>query len=378
MNIIRDELTTPSAVSDESPSTSRKHIAIQCQADHFNQAVTSTDRVLVGRLLTHSNVSAPVSPAAGYTDCSVQVDMNSDSVQSFAELTQLYSDRLDVDLIKQFYEVCQADIQWTRAQLDDHLQHKRVDSTIPTLRQLSLNTLNRWDTQIKHLNPSFDTISIGDLLQDINDEGPFEELIGEDEDVASHQAVQFSETKEVLIPWLLANAVQDLYGDIANLSSFASDTNGISMPLDDELTMNIYQALQRFVGIANVHQGRSKPVNEKKGPNRENKKVNNNQQQWKLPTQTQPKKGANKNSSGPSLKEIMDEELNYINTQKPNQVGEYFESGDIGLFGFLMMIRNLNWILLVNTNWKNSNVNFPHLAPMFSMKSSGKTSSTTI
>ena len=369
LNIIRDELTTPSASADEPPSGTRQHIAIQCSAEDFNQFITPTDRVLVGRPVARSNVSPPVSPASGYTDCGVQVD----AVQPFAELIQLYSDRLHVDLIKQFYDLCQGDIQSTRAQLDDHLQYEHADVTIPTLRQLSFNALSRWDTQIKHSNPSFDTISIGDLLQDINDEGTFEELITDDEDVPSHQPVQFTETKEVLIPWPLINSVQELYGEVVNLSSFASNTNGIAMPLDDELTMNIYQALQRFAGVSNVHQGRKKPVNEKKATSKENKKVNN--QQWKLPTPTQPKSNASDKSSGPSLKAIMDEELNYINTQKPNQVRKHFARLRNRMF--FLSIRNLSWISLVNTNWKNSNVNFHCSAPMFSTKSFGRTSSIT-
>ncbi|CAF4662061.1 unnamed protein product, partial [Rotaria magnacalcarata] len=79
-------------------------------------------------------------------------------------------------LVKQFYDLCNGDISWTQLQIEEYLKHNHEISTIPTLRQLSLNTLNQWNEELRHSNPLFDTISIGDLLQDINDDDVYEEL----------------------------------------------------------------------------------------------------------------------------------------------------------------------------------------------------------
>jgi len=229
------------------------------------------------------------------------VDLNEHNIDSLSNLIEFYSDRLSSDTIKQFYELCNSDIQWTRTQIDEYLQHNHIISTIPTLRQLSLSALNQWNEEIKHLNPSFDTISIGDLLQDINDE----ELILDNE-----TNIEFTDSNQITIPWSIINSLQQLYGELPTISSFSYTEDGLSLPLDDELSMNIYQALQRFLGVSNKI---IKPVNEKK-LTKENKKLN--KQQSISPSQNQSKTKMN----GPSLKQIMNEELNYINTQKQTQV----------------------------------------------------------
>ena len=216
------------------------------------------------------------------------------------------------EIIKQFYELCNSDIQWTRTQIDDYLQHTHIISTIPTLRQLSLNALNQWNEQIKHSNPSFDTISIGDLLQDINDEEVFEELILDNE--TNNNSIQLTDSNQVTIPWSIINSLQELYGELPTKSSFSYTADGLSLPIDDDLSMNIYQALQRFLDVPNKL---IKPVNEKK-LSKENKKMN--KQRQNLPQQNESNINLNKKTNSPSLQQIMNEELKYINTHKSVQV----------------------------------------------------------
>jgi hypothetical protein len=222
---------------------------------------------------------------------------------SLTHLIEFYSDLVSTDIIKQFYELCNSDIQLTQIQIDEYLQHSDIQSSIPTLRQLSFNALNQWNEQIKHSNPSFDTISIEDLLQDINDE---ENLILDNQ--TNNNSIELTNSNEMVVPWSMINSLQELYGELPTKSSFSYNTDGLSLPLDDDLSLSIYQALQRFLGIPNKI---TKPVNEKKL----NKKIN--KQQWTPSTQNQSNK---KTSNSPSLQEIMNEELSYMNTQKSTPV----------------------------------------------------------
>jgi hypothetical protein len=175
-----------------------------------------------------------------------------------------------------------------------------------------LNALNQWNEQIKHSNPSFDTISIGDLLQDINDEEVLEEFILDNE--TNNNSIQLTESNQMNIPWSIINSLQELYGELPIKSSFPYTADGLSLPLDDDLSINIYQSLQKFLGVTNKI---TKPVNEKK-LTKENKKIN--KQQRNLPPQNQSNINLNKKTNGPSLQQIMNEELKYINTQKSVQV----------------------------------------------------------
>ncbi len=211
------------------------------------------------------------------------------------------------------YELCNSDIELARIQIDEYLQHSHMASSIPTLRQLSLNALNQWNEQIKSSNPSFDTISIGDLLQDINDEEIFEELILDNErNETNNQSIEFSDSKQMTIPWSLINSLQELYGELPTKSICSDTSDGLLLPLDDELSMNIYQALQRYLGVSNKI---IKPVNEKKLI-KENKKTNKQQQQWVSPV----KNDSNAKSTVPFLKEIMNEEMQSMKAQKQTQV----------------------------------------------------------
>jgi hypothetical protein len=245
------------------------------------------------------------------------VGFNENEINSLTNLIEHYSDRLSSHIVKQFYDLCDSDIQWARTQIDEHLQHNHTASCVPTLRQLSLKVLNEWNEQLKSSNPSFDTISIGDLLQDINDEDVFEDLISDDT-TNNNQSVEISDAKQMTIPWSLINSLQELYGELPTKSEFSYTSDGLVLPLDDELSMNIYQALQRFLGVSNKI---TKPVNEQKKSIKENKKPTKQQQQqqqqqWVLPS----KRDSNKKSTGPNFQDIMNEELKSMNAQKPTQV----------------------------------------------------------
>ena len=222
------------------------HIAIQCSSNDLNQNRNDSDRILTGHLSASSTLSAPISPPPGHNERGIQVDFNENTIDSLSNLIDFYSENLSSDLVKQFYELCNSDIQWARTQIDEYLQHPHVISTVPTLRQLSFQALNQWNEQIKHSNPSFDTISIGDLLQDINDEQVFEDLILENE--TTDQSIQISDSNQITVPSSLIHSLQDLYGELPNENTFS---NGLTIPLDDELSLNIYQALQRFLGVSN-------------------------------------------------------------------------------------------------------------------------------
>jgi hypothetical protein len=303
LNILHDGLTDQQCLS--------KSIAIQCSSNDFTQDINHSYRSLIGHLSSSITDNSPsIPPPPGYYERGIQVDFNEIDIDSLGNLIEFYSDRLSSDIIKQFYELCNSDIQWTRIHIDEYLQHSHIVSSIPTLRQLSLNALIQWNEQIKSSNPSFDTISVGDLLQDINDEQVFEEYISDD---TNNQLIEFSDGKQMTIPWSLINSLQELYGELPTKSTLSYTSDGLVLPLDDELSMNIYQALQRFLGVSNKI---IKPVNEKKLI-KENKKPNKQQQQqqWVSPL----KNDSNKKSTGPNLQDIMNEELRSMNAQKQTQ-----------------------------------------------------------
>ncbi|UJR23379.1 hypothetical protein I4U23_026388 [Adineta vaga] len=311
LNIIHDGLTKSSTTIEQRSSISMNHMAIQCSSEDFTQDIYDTDRILFGHLSSQSTLSSPISPPPGYIDRGIQVDLNEHNINSLADLIEFYSDRLSSEIVKQFYELCNSDMSWSRTHIDEYLKHIRIESTIPTLRQLSFNALNQWNEQIKYSNPSFDTISIGDILQDINDDDAFEELILDNE--TKSNSIEMTDSNQIIVPWSMINSLQELYGELPTTSSFSYDTNGLSLPLDDELSMNIYQSLQRFLGVSNQI---TKPVNEKK-VTKENKKVTKQPQQRNLPKLNESNAiNSNKKTNGPSLQDIMNEELNYLQTQK--------------------------------------------------------------
>lgn len=311
LNIIHNELITPSIFTDQSPSKAYSHSATQCSTDDFNQEIISTDQILFGHATTQPVASPSIAPLPGFIECGIQVDLN-DNIQSLSQLIEFYSDSLLVDTIKQFYDMCNTDVQLTRRCLDDYLQNDHITSTVPTLRQLSFCALNKWNDQLKNSNPLCDTISIGDLLQDINDEEVFEEILL-DNGTDNINSIQFTDSNQVKVPWSYINSLQELYGELPIESSASNDSDGLYLPLDDDLSMSMYQALQRFFGMTNKI---NKPVNEKK-LSKENKKIN--KQRWITP-RNESNNNSNKTINGPSLKEIMNEEIKCMNTQKPVQV----------------------------------------------------------
>ena len=330
LNIIHDQLTQPS--TDQRSIISTNHVAVQCSAEDFNREKNSSERILIGRFSSPTISSTPISPPPGFIERGVQVDLVENHIDSLENLIQFYAELLPVETIQQFYELCNNDIQWARTQIDEYLQHSDFVRTIPTLRQLSLNALNQWNEQIKCSNPSFDTISIADLLQDINDEEASEEFILDNNtpltNALPQQSIQLSDAKQMTIPWSLVNSLQDLYGELPNVSTTSSTSDGLLLPMDDELSMNIYQALQRFLGVSNQV---DRPVNEKKSTKKNKKQTTpppppSAQQQQQPQTWIPPASasGNKQKSTGPSLKEIMDEELKSARTEKQKSVGEKF------------------------------------------------------
>ncbi|CAF2873529.1 unnamed protein product [Rotaria sp. Silwood2] len=189
LNIIHNELNIPS----HSSCISTKHIAIQCSSNDFNSQINHSDRILIGHLSSHSTqfiITSSLSPLPGYNECGIQVDLIDNNIDL---LIDIYANRLSSETIQQFYEVCHSDIQWTRTQIDEYLQHHNVKQThISTLRQLCLNVLNQWNEQIKSTNPLVDTNSIDDLLQDINDDEIFEEL------TLNNTNIEFIDTSHII------------------------------------------------------------------------------------------------------------------------------------------------------------------------------------
>lgn len=237
-------------------------------------------------------------------------------------------------MIEQFYEICHFDYQWTCLQIDEYIQNK-ITSSIPTLQQLSLNKLQQWNEQIKTINPLFDTKSINDLLEDINEEEIFQDCI-----LDNSPTIEITNTNHINIPWSIVNLLEENYGklpiDSSLLSSSTNNNNGILLPFDNDLSKNIYQALQRFLIKSDQI---DKPVIEKK------KKPNKtNNQKWKLSTENQHSFQSNTNSI-PSLKQIIHEEqqaaksqkskkkpqLDYVTEHKLKELQQHFPSFDTDL-----------------------------------------------
>ena len=301
VNIIHNELNKPS----HHPSISTKHIAIQCSSEDFNSQINHSDTILIGHSSCSTQSTIITTPSLpGYNERGIQVDLNDNNLDL---LIEIYSNQLSSETIRHFYEVCHSDIQFTRTQIDEYLQHNTGHQIhFPTLCQLSLIALNRWNEQIKSTNPLFDTKSIDDLLEDINDDEIFDELTLENE----NPNIEFTNSNQINIPSSFLNSLEKSFGELPNKSSFPSnDNNGILLPFDDELSISIYQALQRFLIKSNQI---IKPVNEN-----QIKKTN---QKWKLPSQNQPKSDSNTNNHIPSLRQIMNEEQKVAKSQKSKQV----------------------------------------------------------
>ncbi|CAF1252724.1 unnamed protein product [Adineta steineri] len=334
LNIIHKELNKPS----RHPSVSTKHIAIQCSSDDFN--TDPSDLILIGHHLSSSieTIIIPsIPPLPGYNECGIQVDLNDKNLDL---LYEIYSNHLSNEIIDQFYEICHQDIEYTRTQIDEYLQFSNQNKVhIPTLQQLSLHTLNQWNEQIKSINPLFDTKSINDLLQDINDDDErLEDLTINN--TSNDTNIEFNDLNHINIPWSILNSLEELYGEIPNRSMILSNNNNsISLPIDNELSISIYQALQKHLIKSNQI---IEPVIENK------KKIDNtNNQKWKLPSSNKQLNTNIKtnNNNIPSLKQIMKEEqqankyqkskqkhqLDYVTEHKLKELQRHFPSFDSDL-----------------------------------------------
>ncbi|CAF4618688.1 unnamed protein product [Rotaria sp. Silwood1] len=306
LNIIHNELNKPS----HNLPIATGHVAIQCSPNDFNCQINHSDRILIGHLSSPSTLSittSSLSPLPGCNECGIQVDLIDNNIDV---LIDIYSNRLSSETIRQFYEVCHSDLQWTQTHIDEYLQHNNVEQTyIPTLRQLCLNVLNEWNEHIKSTNPLANTESIDDLLQDINDDEIFEEL------TLTNNNIEFIDTNEICIPAITINSLEELYGELPNKSTVSSNNDSILLPLDDELSISIYQAVQRFLIKSNQT---SKPVIENQIKKENTKKKKNHSQQWKLPSENQLNSNINTDHI-PSFRQIMNEEQQAAKSQKSTQ-----------------------------------------------------------
>jgi hypothetical protein len=318
INIIRTELTKPSP----HPSISTKHISIQCSSDELNSPVDhDSDIVLIGHLSSSSSTKLECIPTyPGYKECGIQVDLNEYNLDL---LMKIYSNRLSSESIQQFYEVCHSDIHWTCLQMDEYLQNNhRIIYHVSTLKQLCLEKLNQWNEQIISANPSFDTNSFDDLLEDINDDEIFEEFSSENSNI------ELMNSNQINIPMSLVNSLEETYGELPDKSGISSNNNRVLLPMDDDLAKNIYQALERCS---------VKPVIENK-----KKKTKKNNQKWILPTDN-----SDVNTNGvPSLRQIMNEEQQAAKSQKPKEVFYFFNIHNVICLSF----RHINLIMQQNIN----------------------------
>jgi hypothetical protein len=108
----------------------------------------------------------------------------------------------------------------------------------------------------------------------------------------------------------MINSLEEIYGELPNKSYLSSNNNGILLPFDNDLSINIYQALQRFLIKSNQI---IKPVIENSI-----KKTNNNQK-WKIPSENQSNFHVNTNYI-PSFRQIMNEEQQAVKSKKSKQV----------------------------------------------------------
>ena len=315
LDIIHHELNQPSTSSKFNSARSQRDVATQCSSEDFNARTDHSCRILMARASTTSTVLPVIRPRPGYSECGIQVDLGDVRIDSLEHLIELYASLLSPATIRQFYDDCQSNIQWTRTHLDEYLQHRNDVIIVPTLQQLSLTTLNRWNEQIKSSNPTCNTISIDDLLQDINDDEEMNEDFILDEDS--------TDSNQMYLPWSIVHSLQELYGELPNTSFFESDHRGIALSIDDDLSISLYQALQRCVMEPPVKDSVTKPVidNQMYAENKSKAKnqPSNNNQRWVIPSANASSHVSHSNSI-PSLKQIIHEEQQAAKSQKTKQV----------------------------------------------------------
>ena len=325
MNILHHELNSPSVDTKEKSMVSLKHAEIQCSFENFDLTPNSSDRILFGRLsMIPTAVNVTIQPAPGFNECGIQVDLNEPNLDTLNHLIEIYSNCVSVDTIQQFFNVCQGNFQWTRTQIEDYLKHPVV--VIPTLYELALNALEKWNEEIKSVNPTFDTICLDDLLQDINDEEISHDMIMQ----SQSNSIEFIENGSISLPWPVVNSLEELYGDLTDKSFFSSNQNGIVLPIDDELSISIYQALERCNMKSFPKETSNKPVtdNQRKTQDKSNnnQSIINQSQRWMAPNENQSNKNVQPKNV-PSLRQIIEEEKQAQKSKKPNLVSgsKYFQ-----------------------------------------------------
>ena len=127
--------------------------------------------------------------------------------------------------------------------------------------------------------------------------------------------MDFINTNQLQIPSSVINSLEELYGELPNRSLLSIKDDGILIPLDDELSLSIYQTLQRF--SSKINQTVEPVIDDQR--RQSSKKKKNHTQQWKLTPQNQSNYDVNK-SHIPSLRQIMDEEQQATKSQRSKQV----------------------------------------------------------
>ncbi|CAF1049600.1 unnamed protein product [Didymodactylos carnosus] len=303
VNIIHNELNTYDQQQTK-PTKLLADISIQCSQDEILdtlQNLSSEYPILIGSMIPiaslSNNTCATVTFLPGLYECGIQVDLSDGNDDPLSYLNSLYSSKINTELILQFYELCNCDLQWTKSQLDEYLVHlhpqsqmmqspksntgeTNYDSSIETtnrqqqqrrqrslvsLKQCCLDVLNEWDSSIKENDPNFDTNSISELLEDINDDD--DQLLVDclnDFTVSSipnnsnseQEHIHFLDPKHLLIPSTIVNTMEEIYGKLPRDQSLSTHhltmgtdgyQDGILLPFDDDLAITLYQAMQRHI-----------------------------------------------------------------------------------------------------------------------------------
>ena len=329
LNILHHQLHQP-AENVRTPTT-RCHAAVQCVAEEIrSSSANHSDRILKCRPTNVSTSTCDlVLPRFGCNDRGIQVDLDYSTADQLDQLIELYSNRASEETIREFYAECQTDFQWTRERLDEYLEQRREVNRIPSLQHLALVALDRWDEQIKSSNPTFDLNDLAELLDEISDD-EFDQTPSPTTTSNSNPLV-LSDMNQMQISWSMIDRFEDLYGELPDKSVFSANEEGILLPLDDDLSISIYQALQRRLikssATEQQQQQTTKPVTNT-SMRKENQSVptpkkkkssakptTHQQQRWlEPPSKVQHTKNV------PSFKQIMREEEHAAKCENPKQV----------------------------------------------------------
>lgn len=218
-------------------------------------------------------------------------------------------------VIRQFFEVCHCNTEFTQTKIDEYLPeiHQKLLS-FPTLKQLCINGLNQWNEQIKSTSSLLDKNTIDNLLQGIYDEEVIEELD------LDNKNIDLINSSQINIPTSIINSSEKSFENMPNKSLDLPNNNDRLSTLDADLSRNIYQALRRLLIKPNPT---IQPVTNKSLKKLNTAKTVSNQQS--IPNQI------NTNHI-PSFRQITQEEQQSEQSQKSKQVLIFL------LFSFILSV----------------------------------------